>query len=189
MVQKSFELLVTALELLSEQNPIHDKVNYQAENLNDINKLDDYINAVKGFLEFNKLFKSWKDRCFEQTWDQDVLNLRGILQGYSTKWYRIIIPKYRTAVNTVRSWTKESNLTDKEALELVDLILLYQESHKKWSKFIFELKEIFGDCNSISEVPKIWLDILEWVKKAFLLAQKNSFYTPLINEKRLIELK
>ena len=182
--KKSFELLVTALELLSEQ-PIHDKVNYQTENLNDINKLDDYINAVKGFLEFNKLFKSWKDRCFEQTWDQNVLNLRGILQGYSTKWYRIIIPKYRTAVNTVRSWTKESNLTDKEALELVDLILLYQESHKKWSKYTIELKEIFGDCNSISEVPKIWLDILEWVKKASLLVQKNSFYTPIINEKKV----
>ena len=30
---------------------------------------------------------------------------------------------------------------------------------------------------------QIWLN--EWVKKAFLLAQKNSFYTPLINEKKV----
>lgn len=177
---KDLEKLFVAIESLSRK-PNIGSVNYEHSYIKQFNKLVELEGVIQGILEFSKQYSKWKDQCFDKIWQEDVLNIRSIILKYNNRWYKNFSPKYRSTINTIKAWTKNSSINHEEALELVDLILLSQETENKWSNYNEVLQEIFGECESAMDIPTSWLEVINWAKEVSILVGNDSYYKSLLN--------
>lgn len=189
----SLEKLIKAIELLTEK-PTEPAIDYRNEQIDSSDKIDELLETLNGIYILQKRFKPWEGRCFDQTWQQNVLALRAPIQQYRSKWYRKLFSTYRNAINTVKSWVKDPNFKEEEALSLIDLILAYQEAKKAWDATKPSFESVFGSCASFLDVPQNWTVSLSWAKKLLALVNNDSFFSPLydliaVNNSTLSQLK
>lgn len=157
------------------------QVDYESVQVDSPQKIEKLLNVLQDFQKVKERFDTWKDRCFDQTWEQNVLTLRAPIQQYQGKWYRKFFPSYRNAINQVKSWVKDSTFSESEALALVDMILAYQEANNSWQRYAESFVAIFEPCSSFKDIRAEWKTALVWLLEVQKLIKISLFYKPLLN--------